>query len=385
MPSTVRVDSGAPAERQLVAISRGSGYDPRAVSGTPVGLFDALSRRYPVAERVDVDLDEWQRWPVRLLSIHPRLHRWRGRYEHSPLSFAIASLNSRRQLRAHPGAAVAVQVYGMFRTYGKPYVMYLDSTDDMAYRFWRPWTPYGPIGRAAWQALERDAYRHAEHVFTASAVTRASVIDAYGVDPARVSVVGAGSNFAPLPVPRPRPRTPEILFVGREWERKGGPELLTAFAKVRTEIPEARLIIAGTTDAPAEPGVEVMGLVGREELSARFAAACMFCMPSRFDPFPNSLMEAMAYGLPCVSTTTAGVPELVVDGETGVLIAPGDATRLAEAMLTLLREPELADAMGRAGRVRVEEELTWDRVVDRMSPVLEAIGVQPLAGDVRAA
>ncbi len=371
--------------RQLVGIARGDGYDPAAVSGTPVALFDALAQRYPVVSRVDVELEEWQRWLPRLLAVHPVMDRWRGRFAHSPLSFAIASLNSRRKLAAMPAEALAVQVYGMFRTHGRPYVMYLDSTDDLAERFWRPWTPYGAIGRSAWQALERDAYRHAAHVFTASEVTRDSVVSAYGIDPARVTVVGAGSNFAPLPAPRERPRTPEILFLGREWERKGGPELLSAFAAVRREVPEARLVVAGTTDAAAAPGVEVVGLVGREELARRFASAAIFCVPSRFDPFTNSLMEAMAYSLPCVSTTTAGVPELVLHGETGLLVAPGDVDGLAAAMLRLLRDPDLADELGRAGRIRVEEELTWERVVDRMSPVLDRLGVAPRAAGLAVA
>lgn len=364
--------------RRLVGAARGNGYDPRSVSGTPVALFDALARRYALTDRVNVDLSAWQRWFTRLVAIHPTIERWRGRYVHSPLGFYLASLNSERRLRRAPLDTVAVQIYGMFGTRGKPYVMFVDCTDDMTYRSWTPWSPYGAAGRKAWQTLERHAYQRAEHVFAASAVTANSLISTYGLAPGRVSVVGGGSNFSPVPPPRVRSRAPEILFVGRDWERKGGPELLEAYSMVRHEIPEARLIIAGVGDMPHGPGVEVVGMLDRERLARHLESAAVFCMPSRFDPFPNSLMEAMAYSLPCVATTTAGVPELVLHGKTGLLVEPGDIEALGQALLRILREPDFADRLGRAGRLRVEQELTWDRVVDRMAPVLQQLGVLPL-------
>jgi len=257
--------------------------------------------------------------------------------------------------------------------------MYVDSTDEMAHRYWRPWSPYGVLGRNAWQMLERDAYLSADHVFATSTVTAESVISHYGVGRERVSVVGAGSNFHPLPALRARPRTSEILFVGRDWGRKGGPELLAAFEKVRQDIPEARLIVTGILEVPAGPGVEMVGMQDRRQLADRFESAAVFCMPSRFDPFPNTLMEAMAYSLPCVSTTTAGIPELVLDGQTGLLVQPGDIDGLARALLRVLRDDDLADRLGRACRIRVERELTWDRVVDRMKPVFDRMGVSPAA------
>jgi glycosyltransferase involved in cell wall biosynthesis len=311
--------------------------------------------------------------------MHPKVEQWRGRYVHSPLGFYLASLNSQRLLRRAPRDTVAVQIYGMFRTRGKAYVMFVDCTDDMAHRDWSPWSPYGRVGRTAWQTLERNAYRRASHVFTASGVTAHSVVRTYGVAPERVSVVGGGSNFSPLPAPRSPSHEPEIIFVGREWERKGGPELLRAFSVVRREIPNARLVVAGVTGLPDQPGVHVVGMLDRRSLAQYLESAAVFCMPSRFDPFPNSIMEAMAYSLPCVSTTTAGVPEIVLHGETGLLVAPGDTEALGQALLRILRQPDFADRLGRAGRVRVERELTWDRVVDRMAPVLDRLGVAPLS------
>jgi len=361
---------------RLVGTARGDGHAPHTASGTALGLFDALERRFGLDERIDVGLDRTQRAVTLLAGMHPRRDRWRRRYWLSPVGFAFMSANSRRALAGSAGSTLAVQVYGMFRTTGAPFVMYIDTTHAMARREWPEWSPYAGAGARLWLRAETDAYRTAEHVFAASRSAARSLQDDYGLSPDRVTVVGAGSNFFPLPPVRLRPRRPEILFIGREWERKGGPELLEAFAAVRREVPEARLVVVGTDRVPSRPGVDVRGkLMDRSALAACFESASVFCVPSRFCPFTNSLMEAMAYSLPCVSTTTAGTPDLAVDGETGILVEPRDPEALAAALLHLLCTPDVADRLGRAGRQRVERELTWDRVVDRMAPVLCALGV----------
>jgi glycosyltransferase involved in cell wall biosynthesis len=367
---------------RLIGTARGNGFAPHTASGTALGLFDALDRRYGLDERVDVGLRPAQRAVAALAAVHPVRDRWRQRFWLSPLGFRFLSANSRRLLEGAPRETLAVQVYGMFHTTGVPFVMYIDTTQAMARREWPEWSPYSGAGGRLWLSQEREAYAGAQHVFTASRAAARSLQDDYGLPAERVTVVGAGSNFFPLPPARLRPRRPEILFIGREWERKGGPELLQAFRAVRREVPDARLVVVGTDRVAPEPGVEVRGkLMDRSELAACFESASVYCVPSRFCPFTNSLMEAMAYSLPCVSTTSAGTPDLVADGETGILVEPRDAGAIAGALLRLLREPELADRMGRAGRQRVERELTWDRVAERMAPVLEGLGAVRAASE----
>lgn len=362
--------------RRLVGVSRGSGYDIHTASGTAVGLFDALARRYPLESRVDVELTAAQRAGVAALTVHPSRAQWGRRFWLNVPAFAAMSHNSARRLAQEPEGTVAVQVYGVFATRGVPFVIYLDTTQAMSSRHWPAWVPLTRAERRAWTALERATYHRAAHVFTASAATARSVVEDYGVPARRVTVAGAGANFHPLPTMGPRTRAPEVLFMGREWQRKGGPELLEAFRRVRDVVPAARLTIVGTTEPAPEPGVRVLGTVrDRAELAALLSASAVFCVPSRFCPFTSSLMEAMAHGLPCVSTRTAGVPELVLEGETGLLVDPGDPAALAAALLVLLGDPDAADRMGRAGRTRVERDLTWDRVAERMAPVLDGLGV----------
>ena len=102
------------------------------------------------------------------------------------------------------------------------------------------------------------------------------------------------------------------------------------------------------------------------------------CSPCRpyFDPFPLVLLEAMAFGLPTVSTRSCGIPEMVQDGLTGTLVEPGDVDALAGALIDTLSDPGAARRAGAAGRRRVEQLFTWETVVDRMAPALESLPVR---------
>jgi glycosyltransferase involved in cell wall biosynthesis len=209
-----------------------------------------------------------------------------------------------------------------------------------------------------------------------------SVVSFYGVPEERVSVVGGGVAFDELPEHSTRPREPLVLYVGADWRRKGGDRLIEAFRSVRAGRPDARLAIVGTQEPSPEPGVEVLGRVAdREALADLYARASVYCLPSRFEPYGLSLLEAMAHGLPCVVTDVGALPEIVADGETGLVVPPDDNLGLSAALHRLLDDPRYARRLGAGGRERVERELSWDAVVQRMRPGLErAAGRRPARG-----
>ena len=140
---------------RLIGTARGNGFSPHTASGTALGLFDALDRRYGLDERVDVGLRPAQRAVAALAAVHPVRDRWRQRFWLSPLGFGFLSANSRRQLQGAPRETLAVQVYGMFHTTGVPFVMYIDTTQAMARSWmlpsWSRWLLSGtrPCGQAA--------------------------------------------------------------------------------------------------------------------------------------------------------------------------------------------------------------------------------------------
>jgi glycosyltransferase involved in cell wall biosynthesis len=160
---------------------------------------------------------------------------------------------------------------------------------------------------------------------------------------------------------------PVVLFVGRVQPVKGLDVLIDAWAKVRRLVPEARLIIAGDgailpqlRERAAERGVadsvHFPGRVTQLEAAAMYEQADVYVQPSHLEGLPNSVLEAMASGLPIVATRVSGNEDLVVDHANGRLVPAGNPDALATALTELLRDPELIKRMGTESRRLVEEQ-----------------------------
>jgi glycosyltransferase involved in cell wall biosynthesis len=228
----------------------------------------------------------------------------------------------------------------------------------------------------SWIARQRRNYANTFACCVASHWAAGSVVDDYGIDPDRVHVVGFGRNFDP--VPRPKDRTvPRFLFAGLDWERKNGPMLMRAFARLRTEIPDARLDLVGETPPIDAAGVTVHGRLDRRDLAGRaqmerlFEEATCFVMPSQYEPFGMVYVEAAAAGVPSIGTTLGGAGEAIGPG--GVLVDPTDERALLDAMRRFAN-PEHAAAAGRAARER-STLFTWRQVAERVVRALELPGI----------
>ncbi|WP_241557964.1 glycosyltransferase family 4 protein [Falsirhodobacter deserti] len=173
-------------------------------------------------------------------------------------------------------------------------------------------------------------------------------------------------------IARPADAPARVLFVGRLDSVKGGRLLLEAFGALRERHPDAALEIVG--DGPDRAAMEArareLGLGSKvrfhgyrtqEEVARILSGADMLVLPSFAEGVPVVLMEAMASGLPVVSTRIAGIPELVEDGKTGFLVPAGDLETLTARIDTLLSDPQRAQAMGAAGRAVVEAEFNLER------------------------
>jgi glycosyltransferase involved in cell wall biosynthesis len=157
-----------------------------------------------------------------------------------------------------------------------------------------------------------------------------------------------------------------VLTVGRLVPEKGAPVLVDAVARARARGVPVRLSVVGAGPlaeqlaAQAESMgvadvVELVGPLGQQDLPDRYRAADVFCLPSFAEGLPVVLMEAMASGLPVVTTAIAGIPELVDDHRTGLVVPPGRADLVADALVALARDPELRRRLGEAGRAAVLE------------------------------
>ena len=119
--------------------------------------------------------------------------------------------------------------------------------------------------------------------------------------------------------------------------------------------------------------VQFRGFIEHGKLPDHYANADLFVLPSKMEAFGLVLAEAMASGLPVVSTRVGGIPEVVEEGVTGLLVPPNDPPALAEAIIDLLDDRDRMRAMGVRGRERVREHFTWDKVAERVVGFYEEI------------
>ncbi|MFF7236306.1 glycogen synthase [Streptomyces collinus] len=279
--------------------------------------------------------------------------------------------------------------------YGVPHVVTAHSLEPL-----RPWKAEqlgGGYALSSW--TERTAVEAADAVIAVSGAMREDILACYpALDPARVHVVHNGIDTA---LYRPDhgtdaltrhgidPARPFVLFVGRITRQKGVPQLLRA---VRDIDPGAQVVLcAGAPDTPeidrefrelyeelsrAREGVFwIPQMLPRPDVIQLLTRAAVFVCPSVYEPLGIVNLEAMACGTPVVASRVGGIPEVVADGRTGLLVDVDDAfeANLARALDTVLGDPEAAGRMGEAGRVRAVEEFGWDAVARRTAGLYEEI------------
>jgi glycosyltransferase involved in cell wall biosynthesis len=198
-----------------------------------------------------------------------------------------------------------------------------------------------------------------------------STVVSNGVDVERFAQASA-ADLREFGIPADAQR---VIFVGRLHPQKGWRHLLAAFSQVNREFPEGakpHLLIAG--DGPERALVvseisrlglnERVHLAGwQRDVAPLLRAADVFVLSSLWEGMPNVLLEAMAAGLPCVATSVEGVAELIIPGETGRLVAPGDEPALAAEISALLTDREAATRLAAAGQAHVRQRFTWEQTV----------------------
>lgn len=279
--------------------------------------------------------------------------------------------------------------------YDIPLVLTVHSLEPL-----RPWKREqlgGGYDVSSW--IERTAIETADAVVAVSQGTRADILRLFDVDPARVHVIHNGIDadfYRPDPETDAlarhgiQPSTPYVLFVGRITRQKGIIHLVRALRHLdagigvvlcagQPDTPEiAREMAEGVRAAQAERDnvVWIDEMVSREEARQLYSHAAVFCCPSVYEPFGIINLEAAACETPVVASAVGGIPEVVVDGETGLLVpvelrpddpmAPVDADRfernLAGAINALMADADTRAVMGRAARRRAVDRFSWGTI-----------------------
>ena len=269
----------------------------------------------------------------------------------------------------------------------------------------RPWKEAqlgGGYRVSSW--IEADAYRYADAIIAVSAGMRQDVLDCYPfVDPEKVLVVHNGIDvdvFQPtldesvLTKHGIDPQRPFVLFVGRITRQKGLIHLLRAAA----ELPEGvQLVLAASSPDEKHIGDEVAAAVdglkarrpadvvwidtqvSKNELIVLLSHAAVFACPSIYEPLGIVNLEAMACGTAVVASAVGGIPEVVVDGDTGILVeytpedVEGFEAAFATGLVAALSDPAKSAEMGRRGRIRAAEHFGWDAIATRTVDIYKSV------------
>ena len=365
-------------------------------SGSTFRLLHALRAAGHTVIPGDVEPAGIKRWDVAARSFSPDRRRWWVRFTLGEAGFGVRSERAARHVDRHRSRIdLILQIGATFRVKNRediPLVLYCDASIDMA-------TEGAAEGASEAAVLtstevqeirgrEAPVYHAADLIFTMSHYLADSFEQRFGIPTNRLVTIHTGANDGPKDgeVHRHRSTPPRVLFVGRDFHRKGGEIMLRAFRKVQARLPEARLDLVGPPPSRIPPplleglrGVSTPGFLsratpaGRRAMDETYRAASLFCLPTRYEPFGTAFVEAMLYGLPTVGPRAWAVPEIIESGRTGQLAEPGDPDSFAGAMLELLQDPAGARRMGIEARRVALDRFTWEATVARMTPHLHRI------------
>ncbi len=328
---------------------------------------------------------------------------------------ALAALATDLAMMASPPEADVVHCHTWYThfagvlarlAYGAPLVVTVHSLEPL-----RPWKRE-QLGRgydvSSW--IERQALQHADAVIAVSHHDHRQIIDLFDVASDRVSVVPNGIDpeiYRPVRDPGTlreygvNPDVPYVLFLGRITRQKGIGHFLAAARRLPRDVQVvlcaggadtdelANEVVSAVDDLRAErPHVTwIQEMVPRSVAAALYSHAAVFCCPSIYEPFGIINLEAMACETPVVASRVGGIPDIVIPGETGELVPfsprsdsdpePADpqafAAALAEAMASLIADPERRRRQGEAGRQRVIAEFGWDAVARKVHAIYERV------------
>lgn len=215
-----------------------------------------------------------------------------------------------------------------------------------------------------WIVLENQAYTNAAKIFVRSSNIKKSLIEQYGQPANKAICVYAGNNVETknLPTEEKSYTGQNILFVGIDWERKGGPELIEAFNLVLRKHPNAILTIAGAKPNLQMKNCKILGKIPPAELNSYYEEATLFCMPTRVEPFGIAFLEAMQARLPIIGTSVGAIPDFLQNDFNGILIKPGDIQGIANGIIKLLDNPDLCRLYGERNFNLIKERYSWQAV-----------------------
>lgn len=299
------------------------------------------------------------------LDLLQKQKRLRGAFFATPFLFRQVNRLVRQQLQSSADEYLfSFQLQSLFDTSTgfMPHFVYTDHTHlaNLSYPNFNNRQLYAK----KWVALEKQIYERATAVFTRSTNITQSLIEQYDIDPKKIHCIYVGINTSGGAAAHSPSHyeVKNILFVGIDWARKGGPELLAAFENVSKIHPDAQLTIVGAAPDVNLPQCQVVGHVPVADVDQYYRNATIFCLPTTLEPFGVVFVEAMAHQLPLIGTQIGALSDMIMPDYNGYLVPPHDVAALTDALLDLLGDSEKRYQFGQNSYQLAQNRYNWQQV-----------------------
>ena len=253
------------------------------------------------------------------------------------------------------------------------YLKALSEKDKMAFLYsgFSKCTRYYLNKAEEWQS---DYYKNGNAFFTMGKYLADFMVECQGIPEEKVYAVGGGINIDSDKINYNKKQRNKILFVGRDYRRKGLGPTIEAFRILLKDLPKAELYIVGPKSLPKDridlPNVKFFGDVNTDMVSTLMNLCDVFCMPSYFEAYGLVFGEALAYGLPCIGRNKFSMPEFIVHGQNGFLIKDDDVQKLSIYMKELLLDESYSKYV-RNCKAEYIRKYSWESVAKRILSVLQ--------------
>lgn len=356
-------------------------WDPTCWSGSGYRLFKTMDRLGVLKCAHGLEAPSWIRYPLMLKNFHVNKSKWINRFYLDTDYYRQLTLTAEKQIDAQSGSKF-LQLGAIYDipsiVPSKTCYSYHDGNIvELKNSGYLDPSLFKRADRAfEW---EKSVCQSQEKVFTMSEYLRQSFINDFEIAPEKVVNVGVGLNFhMPEEVPDKDEDVFHILFVGIDFKRKGGEQLVEAFNQLGNP-GGVRLHIVGPREVPealadnANENIKFWGYLDKQvpeqsaQLEKLFKSSHLFVLPSLYEPFGIAVLEAMSYGMPVIATNKWAFPEMITPGINGQLCELRNTEHMASLLLGYIDNREGCKAQGLQARQSVIDRYSWEQVAMRLS------------------
>lgn len=381
--------------KKVIAVVGSSGIvgtdplDERCWSGSGRSLFLEMDRQGFLQDAIGVESPFFEKGLLALKNFSFDRNKWRRKLNLEPLYYkSLTRQIKQKLLPLITPDTVILQIGAIYDVASilPPHIPCISYHDgNVAKMMTSPFFDKTliPYAQRAFD-WERGVYKNLKYILTMSEYLRQSMIHDFNANAFKVRNIGVGVNFD-IPEEHKldsiQKNPSDIIFVGREFERKGGNAILAALKIVQQKHPNTKLHIIGpkTNPAPEMPGIVHHGFLHKNkkedaELFFQILSRCSIgVFPTLFDAFGIPVLEMMSYKIPCIATNILAMPEMIIPNKTGYLVNVNDGEKIAEHINFYIENPNVRANHGKQARALMSARYTWTSVVSQIKSIVQSL------------